>query len=843
MNRSVQSIAAFTTNSWESPLSILRIVGPAKQCEVDVLSLGNSDAKPAELISKADAVLIQRDFPRNVSTYAEIVKQARQENKPVIIDIDDLIFELPENHPDHQSGFYNRAIIPMIKAIMEANLITVSTPALSRYLDPLNPNIYVLPNYLNDDIWNLTDVKKNDLNYPIIIGYMGSDSHLPDINLIEPVLINILEQYQDRVLLKFLGLKPPSSLLSYRSVIWIPSTTYNYAKFSRDFLQQRFDLFIAPLCDNAFNQCKSSIKYLEYSATGTPGVYSNLETYNNIVNHGQNGFLASSLDEWEEYLHLLIENPNLRYEIGLKAQETVRNRYLLSQHASEWKNAWKQSFSAENISIELKQSAMAKILMMAENAQGAQIWSPQKNDKGGINVNDLLEEVEKQTKIIGQQEHTIKILQRELANIYESNAWKFTQRFVRIKMKISSLVKKSDHTSSMSDNNHHILNPLYQVSNENRKAQTEKSTKKKPYDIIVLPIIEWDFRFQRPQQLSLQFAQRGYRIFYIEPKFNLNGLLKIQNIGENLFRVELPATSPIRVYRDTLTEIQIVNLLNNIDALRNDYELDTASLLVELPFWTPLALSIRDKYNWKIVYDCMDYHQGFSSNSEEMLALEEELSVTSDLIVVTSHKLLDLKLKQNPNTIRIPNGADFDHFHSSVKDENQLPNLKPIIGYYGAIADWFDTQLVASLAKSRPDWDFILIGDTLYADLTPFEGVKNIQLLGEIPYAYLPDYLHKFNVAFIPFKSTPLTQATNPVKLFEYLSAGKAVVATNLDEIKYYSKYIHLASTLNEWQAAIESSLQDYSTSRVQERIKFAEENTWEKRIHEFEENLNSLFT
>ena len=100
----------------------------------------------------------------------------------------------------------------MLKAVLAANMVTVSTPTLCEYLQPLNPSISILPNYLNDDIWELSEPQIKVDNSPIVIGYMGGDSHIPDIESVEPALGKILEQYPDRVTFRFLGVKPPPSL-------------------------------------------------------------------------------------------------------------------------------------------------------------------------------------------------------------------------------------------------------------------------------------------------------------------------------------------------------------------------------------------------------------------------------------------------------------------------------------------------------------------------------------------------------------------------------------------------------------------------------------------------------
>jgi hypothetical protein len=134
----------------------------------------------------------------------------------------------------------------------------------------------------------------------------------------------------------------------------------------------------------------------------------------------------------------------------------------------------------------------------------------------------------------------------------------------------------------------------------------------------------------------------------------------------------------------------------------------------------------------------MDFHSGFSTNSPQMLAMEEILSRQSDLVLVTSRLLLNEKVRQNPSCILVPNAADVNHFLKPANKPMELQTIsRPIIGYYGAIADWFDTALIRSLALARPAWSFVLIGSTLFADLK-FDGLANVHWLVRnlSPYRY-----------------------------------------------------------------------------------------------------------
>lgn len=366
------------------------------------------------------------------------------------------------------------------------------------------------------------------------------------------------------------------------------------------------------------------------------------------------------------------------------------------------------------------------------------------------------------------------------------------------------------------------------------------------FDIIIFPIIPWDFRFQRPQQIALELANLGHRIFYIDTNFCLGTQPKIHKLRGNIYSVRLSNNNQNCQFNTSLSEIDVSNLQASIQTLRDAFLINSATMIVDLPFWVDLVKSLKISHGWKLVYDCMDFHLGFSNHSFKAEMDEKKLIKKCDLVVATSHFLFDHVSKYTQNCAFISNGTDYESFHNA-KDQTSIPELEkfssPIIGYYGAIADWFDTHLVASLAIEKPEWTFLLIGDTYLADIKPLNGLKNVHLLGEKPISEIPNYLSNFDVCIIPFKDIPLTNATNPVKMYEYLSAGKPIVATRLDELSYYSDYLQLAKTEQEWIEAIKNSLSEIKTDELlNKRFNFAKENTWHIRAKSIQTEILKLY-
>ena len=119
-----------------------------------------------------------------------------------------------------------------------------------------------------------------------------------------------------------------------------------------------------------------------------------------------------------------------------------------------------------------------------------------------------------------------------------------------------------------------------------------------------------------------------------------------------------------------------------------------------------------------------------------------------------------------------------------------LAKGKPIAGYYGALARWFDYELLRETARLRPDWSFVLIGPDHDGSLarSKLDRLPNVHWLGPRPYLALPGYLHRFDVATIPFAINDITLATSPLKLYEYFAAGRPVISTPMPECAAFAE-------------------------------------------------------
>lgn len=383
------------------------------------------------------------------------------------------------------------------------------------------------------------------------------------------------------------------------------------------------------------------------------------------------------------------------------------------------------------------------------------------------------------------------------------------------------------------------------------RANVERLPRSTSYDVIILPIIDWDFRHQRPQHLAAGFAKAGHRVFYLTVSFQTadepaESKPVLRLITDGIVEVRLPAEPGFNIYREPPSAKTLQAWVEHLSDLRHRFGINEAVCVVELPSWRSFATTLRGMFGYRVVYDCMDRHSGFNTNDEAALREENALVRDSDVVVATARLLYDDLQPVSKRCVLIPNGADFTHFSLRwTAAPAEIESLRrPILGYYGAISDWFDSGLVGEIARARPDWSIVLIGRTFGADLEPFSGLSNVRFIQEQPYEALPAFLHEFDVAMIPFKVTPLTEATNPVKFYEYLSAGKPVVATQLPELLDAAKQglVELVSAASDFVDAVERALATNSAELFAARQEYARQNTWDDRFARLSSAVTSCY-
>jgi glycosyltransferase involved in cell wall biosynthesis len=190
-----------------------------------------------------------------------------------------------------------------------------------------------------------------------------------------------------------------------------------------------------------------------------------------------------------------------------------------------------------------------------------------------------------------------------------------------------------------------------------------------------------------------------------------------------------------------------------------------------------------------VLYQCVDEYTAFTGVPSQSLAeMERQLLARADLVIVSAELLQQSKARHNPNTFLVRHGVDHDHFRKALDPATAVPAEvaglpRPVVGFFGLVADWVDVDLMADVARRYPSGSLVVVGKEA-TDVSALRRLANVRLLGRKPYEELPAFCKAFDVALMPFRINELTLNANPLKVREYLAAGLPVVSTAIPEVE-----------------------------------------------------------
>ena len=378
-------------------------------------------------------------------------------------------------------------------------------------------------------------------------------------------------------------------------------------------------------------------------------------------------------------------------------------------------------------------------------------------------------------------------------------------------------------------------NEVINLNMLNRSTEKCLQQKYEKADVIIFSVINYEFRYQRPQHFASRFAENGHRVFYVNANFVNPDSVK--EIAKNLYAVNFFNEKCNAIYYAAECHDYEQWLKKKMDELINLYAIEDAMIVLDYPNWVYGAEYLRKTYGFKITVDYMDDFTGFLGTTTNTLKDNcIHMLKTSDMVVASSNFLCDIATKYAKKINVVRNGTEVDHFYKALEMEKH--KKRPVIGYYGAVSHWFAWEKVCYIAKNMPEADVVIIGEVT-EHREKLEKYKNIKLLGEKKYDELPEHLAYFDVCLIPFDtSTDLIKATNPVKFYEYLSAGKRIVATEIPELEpFRDEYVYMSNDDEKFLEYVKLCLNQQDTLKSKEEcVAFARENDWQKRYEKFAE-------
>lgn len=764
-----------------------------------------------------------------------------------------------------------------------SKIIVVSQECKEGYLKAFNLNpdkIYVIENSIDTDLFKAEEIKiKNEIKNFLIISRLDDDKFQSIVNGIE-LFVNYCKFTNKNLSLRIAGkgamVEKISKLKDYYkdfNIKLLGNVTNIYEEIKNN------DVIIGMgRCVLEGLALKKIVLLSGYDSLKGLVKNTNIDLFSTTNFSGRNMPNKSFSEVVNEINELANQDINIfvnnNYDVFLKRFDLAKNIKIIDDVINQILNT-KLKYSNENLNL-LEQLIKINIdffdlyskkseLELKTNELNNKINNlKNKNEKlekenNEINnkINNLFNEHQNNIKIKEGLEYAISEAKDRIIRLSTTKIFKFVHLIYRIKFQ---LLKGSFHEKKMFliwlynslikklSNNERKYNPLYQIYNvlkinNNLSINTVKTkfakilkkdiisklkNKYTKFDIIIFGIIDWEYRQQRPQQFALQLSSMGHRVYYINSSFN--NCYEITKENDNLKIIKLSKHQFSNIYEanllgNTKTNIEVENLIK-------DECITDALIISNYPNWQPIIKNLKEKFGFFILFDYLDDFEGFHTNNNKLLMFTNETFKNSDFVIASSNYLYEKSEKHCKNVEIIRNGTDFLHFNKAYNKLSKEKERK-IIGYYGAIAQWFKVDLIKEIAINRPEYDIILIGDYSFCNIEDIKKLNNVKLLGEKSYQELPNYLKDFDVCIIPFDSdTNLIKATNPVKFYEYLSAGKKIVSTNIPELEpFKDKLVYLTNDNKEFLNYIDMCVKKTDTLKPEyELMEFAKNQDWESR-------------
>lgn len=350
-------------------------------------------------------------------------------------------------------------------------------------------------------------------------------------------------------------------------------------------------------------------------------------------------------------------------------------------------------------------------------------------------------------------------------------------------------------------------------------------------NLLYLMGIDWYWIKQRPQIIA-EMLSSDYNVTVAYYK-EIVGKIELRKSRDELER-SIPI--PVLPYRDKSKLVYLVqkSIFNHQIKDLNQYDI----------IWIghPLLYRYIPKcYQGKIVYDCMDNHMALCNDSrirEEIGNVEEILIHRADLIIASSNKLKQrIETKYSKEAILVRNG----YIAGRIWNYNILSTGDNInIGYFGTIAEWIDFKILISCLNKISEmkcffWGPISINNVPQHARLFFEGV--------VEHNRLWDVAKNMDCLIMPFTVNDIIEDVDPVKLYEYISMGKIVIAPYYEEIDRFEPYVYFYESEEElldlFKRLQKRKLECKYTESQQ--INFLEDNTWEKRYAIIKKNLSDF--
>ncbi|TEB06588.1 Glycosyl transferases group 1 [Pelotomaculum schinkii] len=273
------------------------------------------------IIWRYDVIIIQRLVLPHVYPFPEILicMVGKMIGKRIIFDFDDAIFTTyahRDKTPAERFSDANR----LARVLARCDTVIAGNAYLASYAGAYNANVVIIPTTIDMNRYPAKKYEDKNAGAPYIIGWIGTPSSLPYLNILKPVFQELAQKHN--ILIRIIG------GLSYQCPgVHVEQLPWSLQDEVSHILT--FDIGVMPLPGDEYDQGKCGLKLLQYMAAGIPAVASPVGVNKDIIKDWLNGCLACSIEEWVVKISSLLQSTQLRMELGRRGRETVERKYSI----------------------------------------------------------------------------------------------------------------------------------------------------------------------------------------------------------------------------------------------------------------------------------------------------------------------------------------------------------------------------------------------------------------------------------------------------------------------------------------------------------------------------------
>ena len=332
--------------------------------------------------------------------------------------------------------------------------------------------------------------------------------------------------------------------------------------------------------------------------------------------------------------------------------------------------------------------------------------------------------------------------------------------------------------------------------------------------LIFVSLEDWDEIWRRNQFVCAKLAARHptLKILFVQPALDVSNALRTGRLG----RLWQPREQALGAEGRILGRRALKILPNswswsrkiNEWMLRRHLQRVSRRLVFRRPvLWLNAHSAVHlagQLEEHAVIYDITDDWSELTQSAalrQLTIAQDAELCRRADAVIVCSAKLFEMKGALTGKLHLVPNGVDPAHYAQVLDGTGPLPHAaaawrRPVFGYTGTIhPDRVDVDLVVKIAHEFPQGTVALVGPVMLPaiDRERLRLCGNVVMTGAVAYERLPELMRAFDVCITPHVVTAFTESLNPIKLWEYLAAGKPIVATNVAGFRDYPQHVRVA--------------------------------------------------